>query len=216
MAKFYPQMLMEMELRNFSPRTIEAYLWHVTAFTKMFGKSPAEMGETEIRQYLHHLKTVKKVSSSNINVGYCALRFFYEKVLHRLWNTERLPRPKMEKKLPVVLSREEVQTILDAVSNLKHQTMLMATYAAGLRVSETVHLKIPDIDSKRMVIRVEQGKGKKDRYTLLSQTLLEKLRVYYQAYRPALWLFPGSRPDQPIGVESVQKAFQCAKKKSAS
>jgi site-specific recombinase XerD len=216
MAKFYHQMLMEMELRNFSPRTIEAYVWHLCAFAKMFGKPLDKLGENEIRQYLHHLKTVKKVSSSNINVGYCALRFFYEKVLRRVWNTERLPRPKIEKRLPVVLSREEVQTILDAVANLKHQTMLMTTYAAGLRVSETVHLKLADIDSKRMMIRVEQGKGKKDRYTLLSPTLLEKLRVYYQAYRPALWLFPGSRPGQPIGVASVQKAFQCAKKKSAS
>jgi len=135
MAKFYNQMLMEMELRNFSPRTIEAYVWHVAAFTKMFGKSPADMGEEEIRQYLHHLRTVKKVSSSNINVGYCGLRFFYEKVLQRPWNTERLPRPKVEKRLPVVLSRAEVQQILGAIPQQKYRVMLMTTYAAGLRVS---------------------------------------------------------------------------------
>lgn len=213
MAKYHPQTVMEMELRNFSPKTIRAYVGHISAFAKMFGKSLEQLGENEIRQYLHHLRTVKKVSTSNINIGYCALRFFYTKVLYRAWRVERLPRPKVEKKLPVVLSREEVQQILNAVRKLKYRVMLMTVYAAGLRVSETAKLKLTDIDSKRMLIRVEQGKGKKDRYTLLSDTLLENLRNYYKAYRPAMWLFPGKRSNQPIGVEVVQKAFQRAKKK---
>jgi integrase len=156
---------------------------------------------------------VKKVSTSNINIGYCGLRFFYEKVLHRKWNIERLPHPKVEKRLPVVLSREEVQQILESVHKLKYRVMLMISYAAGLRVSETAKLKLTDIDSKRMLIRVEQGKGKKDRYTLLSDKLLENLRNYYRTYRPKTWLFPGKRPDQPIRVEGIQKAFQRAKKK---
>jgi site-specific recombinase XerD len=179
----------------------------------MFGKSLEQLGENEIRQYLHHLKTVKKVSTSNINIGYCALRFFYEKVLHRQWNTERLPRPKVEKKLPVVLSVEEVRQIFDVAHKLKDRVMLMTTYAAGLRVSETAKLKLTDIDSKRMLIRVEQGKGKKDRYTLLSEALLENLRNYYKTYHPKMWLFPSKRPDQPIRVEAIQRAFRRAKKK---
>lgn len=129
MAKYYNQMVME--LRNLSPKTIEAYMWHVSAFVKMFGKSLEQLGENEIRQYLHHLKTVKKVSTSNINIEYCALRFFYEKVLHRELNTERLQRPKVEQKLPVVLSREEVQQIFDATLKLKYRVMLMTIYAAG-------------------------------------------------------------------------------------
>lgn len=213
MAKYYPQTVMEMELRNFSPKTIQAYVGHISAFAKKFGKSLEQLGETEIRQYLHHLRTVKKVSTSNINIGYCALRFFYTKVLQRKWNLERLPRPKVEKRLPVVLSREEVQQILHAVRQLKYRVMLMLIYAAGLRVSEMTKLKLTDIDSKRMLIRVEQGKGKKDRYTLLSETLLEHLRNYYKTYHPTTWLFPGRRPEQPICAEVIQKSFQRAKKK---
>lgn len=159
MGKLKEQMIMEMELRNFSPKTIEGYLGHMTAFTRLFRKSPAEIGEVEIRQYLHHLKTVKGTGWSNINVGYSALKFFYTKTLHRDWNVEHIPRPKGEKRLPNVLSRSEVADIFDATANLKHCVMLMSTYSGGLRVSETAHLKISDIDSRRMLIRVDQGKG---------------------------------------------------------
>jgi site-specific recombinase XerD len=179
-------------------------------------KSPAEMGEEEVRQYLHHLKTVKKVSSSNINIAYWAMHFFYVKTLHREWKVEKIPHPKTEKKLPVVLAQEEVKKLLEAVSNLKHRVMLMTAYSGGLRVSEVAELKVTDIDSKRMLIRVEQGKGRKDRYTLLSQTLLEELRNYYKAHRPNKWLFPGSRPNEPIDAGSIQRVFKHAKKKPVS
>ena len=216
MAKYYPQMMMEMELRNFSPNTIRAYVRHLRAFAKMFGKSLEQLGENEIRQYLHHLKTVKQVSTSNINIAHCALRFFYVKVLQRKWNSERLPRPKVEKRVPVVLSREEVQKILDAITQPKYRVMLMTIYAGGLRVNELAHLKVSDIDSQLMLIRVDQGKGKKDRNTLLSETLLEHLRSYYKVYRPQTWLFPGKRVDQPIRVQAIQRAFQYAKKKPVS
>ena len=216
MGKLRDQMLMELELRNYAAKTIQAYLGHMTAYTRLFMKSPAEMGEEEVRKYLHHLKTVKKVSSSNINIAYWALHFFYVKTLHRDWNVEKIPHPKTEKKLPVVLAREEVKKLLDAVSNLKHRVILMTAYAGGLRVSEVAHLKIEDIDSQRMMIRVDQGKGKKDRYTLLSQTLLENLRNYYKAHRPQKWLFPGSPPDEPIDAGSIQRVFKRAKKKPVS
>jgi site-specific recombinase XerD len=216
MGKLRDQMKMELELRNYAPKTITAYLGHMTAYTRLFMKSPEEMGEEEVRKYLHHLKTVKKVSSSNINIAYWALHFFYVKTLHREWNVEKVPHPKKEKRLPVVLAREEVKKLLAAVPNLKHRVILMAAYSGGLRVNEAVHLKIEDIDSQRMMIRVEQGKGKKDRYTLLSKTLLENLRLYYKAHRPKKWLFPGNRPDEPIDAGSVQRVFKRAKKKPVS
>lgn len=112
MGRLRDQMLMEMELRNFSPKTIQAYLWHMIAFTRLFGKSPEEMGEDEIRKYLHYLKTVKKVGWSNINIAYSALKFFYVATFHREWSLDKIPRPKGEKKLPVVLSPSEVRRFL--------------------------------------------------------------------------------------------------------
>lgn len=214
MGKLKDQMVMEMELRNYSPRTVKGYLGHMVAFTRFLGKSPAEMGETEIRQYLHYLKTEKRVSWSNINVGYCALKFFYTKTLHRNWNVEHIPRPKAPKTLPNVLSRSEVGKIFDATENLKHRVILMTAYSGGLRVSEVAHLKISDIDSSRMVIRVDQGKGKKDRYTLLSEVLLKELRCYYRLWRPTTWLFPGKDRDKPIDVGSIQRVFKRAKEKA--
>jgi site-specific recombinase XerD len=214
MGKLREQMKMELELRNYAPKTIKAYMGHMVGYTRLFMKSPAEMGEEEIRKYLHHLKTVKKVSSSNINIAYWALHFFYVKTLHRDWSVEKIPHLKKEKKLPVVLAQQEVKKLLEAVSNLKHRAILMAAYSGGLRVSEAANLKVADIDSQRMLIRVEQGKGKKDRYTLLSQTLLENLRSYYKACRPQKWLFPGKQLDEPIDAGSIQRVFKRAKKKA--
>ena len=214
MGELKDRMLMDMELRNFSPKTIKAYLCHMTNFSKLFLKSPSEMGEVEIRQYLYHLKEEKKVSWSNINIGYCAIKFFYTKTLHRGWNVDHLPRPKGEKKLPVVLSRAELKKLFDATSNLKHLTMLMTTYCGGLRVSETAHLKIADIDSSRMLIRVDQGKGRKDRDTLLSAVALKELRCYYLKYRPTTLLFPGKDNDKPIDTGTIQRIFKQARNKA--
>jgi site-specific recombinase XerD len=208
MGKLKDQMLMEMELRNLSDRTIKAYLGHMVSYTKKFGKSPAEMGETEIRQYLHYLKKEKCSSWSGINIGYSALKFFYTKTLHRGWNVEHIPRPKGETRLPVVLSRTEIKKLFDAADELKHLAILMTTYAGGLRVSETAHLKIADIDSSRMLIRINQGKGKKDRYTLLSEVALKELRCYYRKYRPTTWLFPGRNNDSPIDTGTIQQIMK--------
>ncbi|MFQ6003525.1 MAG: tyrosine-type recombinase/integrase [Candidatus Zixiibacteriota bacterium] len=214
MGKLRDQMLMDMELRNFSPKTIEAYLGHMVSFTRLFGRSPAEMGEPEIRRYLHYLLREKQVSWSNINVGYCALKFFYTKTLHRSWNVEHIPRPKTPRTLPEVLSRDEVQRIFEVTPNLKHRTILMTTYSGGLRVSEVAHLKIGDIDSGRMTIRVNQGKGRKDRYTILSEVCLRELRRYYLEYRPRIWLFPGKDQAKPIDVGTIQRVFKDAKHKA--
>lgn len=208
------QMVMEMQLRNYSPKTIQAYTGHIAAYTRLFDKSPAELGDTEIRQYLHHLKIEKKVSSSNINIAYSGLKFFYTKVLDRSWQVDKIPRPKREKKLPVVFSHAEVEALLEAADNLKQRVILMTAYSAGLRIKETVHLKISDVDSDRMTIRVVQGKGRKDRYTLLSEILLVKLREYYLQYRPSSWLFPGKDPDKPLASESLRSIFCDAKTKA--
>ena len=216
MGQLKEQMLMEMRLRNFSPKTIKAYIWYVSDFTKHFGKSPAEMGSDEVREYLHRMLYERELSWSNVNSAYCAMKFFYVQTLHREWDVSKLPRPKGGRRLPVVLSQKEVMRVLAGVPNFKHRVILTTIYSSGLRLSEALHLRISDIDSDRMRIRVEQGKGKKDRDTLLSERALEELRGYWRHYRPTLWLFPGRNPSAPLGPNSIQKAFQNAKKKLAS
>lgn len=215
MGKLRDQMLVNMKLRNFSPKTIKAYLWHMTEFTRRFRKSPDLLGEEEVRQYLYYLREERKVSWSNVNIAYCALKFFYVDTVYRDWQVKKIPRPKGEFRLPIDLSRAEVRKLLAAVSNQKHRVILMTIYSSGLRVSEAAHLKIRDIESARMQIRVDQGKGKKDRYTLLSQKVLGELRDYWRAYRPKFWLFPGQDQDKPICVTTIQRVFQRAKKKPA-
>ena len=215
MGKLRDQMLMDMELRNFKPKTIECYLWHLKSFTKLFNRSPAELGEQEVRHYLHYLKKERHTSWSNVNQGYSALKFFYVQTMQRTWNVDKIPRPKSERSLPQVLSQQEVIGFLDATSNFKYRIIFMAIYSAGLRLSEAAHLRIADIDKNRMQIRVHHGKGNKDRYTLLSKRLLNELRSYWHAYRPTTWLFPG-RDNKPISVSSIQVAFRRSKKKPAS
>jgi len=215
MGKLRDQMLMEMELRNFKPKTIECYLWHMKSFAKLLGRSPTELGDQEIRHYLHYLKKERHTSWSNVNQGYSALKFFYVHTLHRVWNVEKIPRPKGERRLPQVLSQQEVARLLDATLNFKYRVIFMTIYSGGLRVSEATHLKLTDIDSDRMQIRVHQGKGNKDRYTLLSKRLLNELRRYWNAHRPITWLFSG-RHNKPISVSSIQIYFRRLKKKPLS
>jgi site-specific recombinase XerD len=178
------------------------------SFALHFHRSPDELGEQEIRDYLHYLIQVKKGSQSGVSQAYSALKFFYETTLKRDWNGFRIPRVQKGKKLPVVLSQQEIQAIFSATRNLKHRVVLMTIYSAGLRISEVVHLKVSDIDSQRMTIRVQQGKGQKDRYTLLSQRTLEVLRAYWKEYRPSGWLFPGKPETEPLSVSSVQRVFE--------
>jgi len=210
MGKLHDQMKVDLELKNLSPRTRSCYLTWMKSFALHFHRSPEEMGEEEIRKYLHYLIQEKKASQSGVSQAYSALKFFYETTLKRDWNGYRIPRAKKEKKLPVVLSSQEVQAILSATGNLKHRAVLMTIYSAGLRLSEVVHLKVSDLDSQRMTIRVEQGKGRKDRYTLLARRTLDILRDYWQEYRPSGWLFPGEAVTEPLSVSSVQKVFEKA------
>lgn len=210
MGRLYDQMKMDLELKNFSPKTVSCYLHWMVQFVRHYGRSPAEIGEEEIRNYLYHLIKVKRVSQSSINQAYSAMKFFYATTLEREWNVIKIPRIKNSKKLPVVLSMEEVETLLGCIDNLKHLAILTTIYSGGLRVGEATRLKVSDLDSKRMTIRVQDGKGSKDRYTLLGHHTLELLRTYWKAYQPAEWLFPGKDPAKPISVSSIQMVFKKA------
>ncbi len=207
MGKLRDQMEMDMKLRGLSPKTISCYLACMKNIALHFGKSPAELGDEEIRGYLHHLIEERKASQAVISQSYSALKFFFEKTLQKPWDALKIPRSKQNKKLPGVLSNHEVESIFSATSNLKHRAILMTVYSAGLRVGEVTRLKVSDIDSERMMIRVNEGKGLKDRYTLLGERNLDILRLYYKAYRPSAWLFPGKNPSEPLSISSVQRAF---------
>lgn len=212
MGDLQERMIMAMRMRNFSERTIKSYLSYARGFTRMYGKSPTELGEAEVRKYLERLVEQKK-SWSMIRIAYSALKVLYVDTMHQEWKVQKLPKPQREKRLPVILSKEEVGKLLDVVRNIKHRMVLMACYSAGLRVGEAVRLKPTDIDSQRMQIRVEQGKGKKDRYTVLSKTMLDQLRLYWRVYQPQEWLFPGAVPSNHLATRTVQYVFSVAKKK---
>jgi site-specific recombinase XerD len=204
-------MIDDLKVRNRSLRTIQSYIAQVANFARHFGKSPELLGPEEIRQYQVYLVEQRRVSWSNFNQAVCALRFLYRHTLGRDWAVAHIPFPRQPKKLPVVLSQAEVIRFLDAIKKIKFRAILMTAYAAGLRLSEVTHLRVADIDSQRMVIRVRQGKGQKDRYVMLSPTLLEVLRLYWRAERPADWLFPNHKDQlQPISKEVVQRACRRA------
>lgn len=190
MTPLRQRMIDDLRLRNLSPHTEEAYLRAVTKFAQHFGKSPELLGPSEIREYLLTL-TKQGGCWSSFNQVRCALHFLYCVTLKRDWPAGEIVCAKTPKRLPVVLSRDEVSSFLSAIRNLKHRAMLTTLYATGLRAAELVGLRIGDIDSRRMVIRVHQGKGRKDRYVMLSPKLLDLLREYWRKYRPAAWLFPG-------------------------
>ena len=175
MTELRQRMIEELRLRNYSPNTIDTYIRCVAKFAQHFGLSPDRLGPEHVRQYQLFLVQRKKVAWAVFNQTVCALRFFYHHILHRDWMIEHIPYPRHEQKLPVVLSPAEVAAVLDATRDLKHRTILMTIYAAGLRVSELTHLKVTDIDSQRQVICVRQGKGRKDRQVMLSSKLLEVL-----------------------------------------
>ena len=190
------RMLEDMQIRNYSPHTIDGYLRYVAQFAKHFGVSPDRLGPEHIRTYQPYLLK-QQVSESIFIQTVCALRFLYETTLHRPWMVEYIPYPKKPKKLPVILSRDEVQALIRAPSHLKHRLILATLYTTGLRVSELCQLQGTDIDSERMVVRVRQGKGKRDRQVGLSTDLLPVLRRYWKLYGLQSWLFPGHRSPRP-------------------
>ncbi|MFY9327295.1 MAG: tyrosine-type recombinase/integrase [Georgfuchsia sp.] len=210
MTHLRQRMIDDMRIRNFADNTQSAYLQQIITYAEHFHRSPEELGLEAIRAYQLYLTQTRKLSPSSVSVATGALRFLYKVTLKRDWAIDEIPMPKRPFKLPVILSREEVMHFLDSVDSLKHRTILMTAYAAGLRVSEAIHLKVTDIDSQRMMLRVDQGKGRKDRYVMLSPRLLEVLRAYWKTSRPTLWLFPGDVIGHPITRGAVELACQKA------
>ena len=205
----------DMQVRNLSPLTQKAYVQHVSLFARHFNRSPIELGPEEIHSYQVYLTNEKKSAPSSITVAVAALRFLYGTTLHKDWRfDEVLPSPQKPDTLPIVLSPEEVLHFLECVGHIQHRTILTTCYAAGLRIGEAVSLKPNHIDSQRMVIRVEQGKGQKDRYVMLSPRLLEVLRQWWRTARPMGWLFPGDTPEGHISKHSVQWACRKAQRLS--
>lgn len=205
------RMTEDMQVRNLSPHTQASYLQQVSLFARYFGTSPDALTPEHIRTYQIYLTNEKKLATSSIHMAVAALRFLYRITLKKEWTFgEDIPLPKKPQKLPVVLSPEEVVHFLGCVVCSKHRVILTTCYAAGLRISEAVRLKAASVDSARMVIRVDQGKGRKDRYVMLSPMLLEILRNYWKAARPKEFLFPGIHEDRPITKDAVEAACQKA------
>jgi site-specific recombinase XerD len=201
----------DMQVRNLALNTQMSYVRQVSLFARHFNKSPEQLGPEDIRSYQVYLTNEKKLAPGSVLIAVAALRFLYKTSLKRDWPFEEvIPAPKKPQTLPVVLSPEEVLQFLGSVGSRKHHAILCTCYAAGLRISEAVCLVSTDIDSQRMVIRVDQGKGQKDRYVMLSAKLLEILRDWWRVERPKQWLFPGDIPGQHITRDAVGQACQKA------
>jgi integrase/recombinase XerD len=203
MTSLRQRMLEDLRIRNYAPSTAECYVRSVAEFAKHFNKSPEHLGPEEIRSWQLYLVNEKRVKLSSYIQAVCGLRFFYRNTRNCKIEMERIPLPRYEKKLPVILSKEEVKALLEAPRNLGHRTILATLYGTGLRVSEVTHLKVPDLDRERKVIRVRGGKGHKDRQVMLSDPLREVLVAYWRWARPAEWLFPGEKPGRPLSRETV-------------
>jgi integrase/recombinase XerD len=212
MTPLRQRMIEDMRIRNYSPTTIRDYVRHVADFARYFGKSPDQLGPAHIHGYQVHLIDEKKTSWSNFNNAVCALRLFYRVTLQKDWMIKHLPYGKRPKILPVVLSKEEVLRLFAAMPNLKTRIMLMTAYSGGLRVSEVARLRVEDIDRAQMLIRVRQGKGQKDRYVMLSATLLEVLGGCAKLAQPGDWLFPGLRTGHYISPRTLNRACKAAAK----
>ena len=213
MTPLRQRMTEDMQVRNLALNTQTSYLQQVSLFARYFKKSPESLGPDEIRTYQVYLTNERKLAPGSILIAIAALRFLYKVSLKKDWIFEDvIPAPKKPQKLPVVLSPEEVLHFLNCVGGTMHRAILTTCYAAGLRISEVVRLKPTHIDSQRMVIRVEQGKGQKDRYVMLSPKLLEILRSWWRVSKPRCWLFPSDIPGHHISKDAVEQACQKARR----
>ncbi|MGH9628533.1 MAG: tyrosine-type recombinase/integrase [Bryobacteraceae bacterium] len=200
------RMIEDMTVRNFAPNTQESYLRQVSLFARHFGKSPEQLGPEEIRAYQIHLAEERKVSVGTRIVAVSALRFLYAVTLQCDWTVQLIPAPKKDHRLPVILSPQEVLQLLQAAPSFSHHVIFSTMYGTGMRVSEAVHLRAANIDSQRMMIRIELSKGHKGRDVQLSPKLLELLRCYWRKVRPGEWMFPGEIPNQPLSRAAVGDA----------
>jgi integrase/recombinase XerD len=215
MTPLRQRMIEDMQIRNLAPRTQACYVEQVSRFARHFRKSPELLGPAEIRAWQIYLARDKRLAASSISVAVAALRFLYTVTLRREWAIKNdIPTCRQPHQLPEVLSPAEVAAFLDGLKSLKQRMILTVCYATGLRVSEAVRLKPVAIDSQRMVIRVEAGKGRKDRYVMLSPRLLELLRESWRRTHPREWLFPGDRPGEPITRFAVEHACREARARS--
>lgn len=212
MTQLRHEFISTLRIRNYAPNTIKRYTHCLSQYARYFGKSPSELGPKEVKQYLVYLIEEKQSSWSEYRQVICALRFLYTKVLGHEWMAEHIPFPRRERPLPNFLTPEEMKLVLSAVENPKHLMMLEVIYGTGVRVSEMCSLKLADIDSRRQVITVRDGKGNKGRLTLLSSTLLVRLRKYWLQYKPKDWLFEGRRG--PARPSVAQKACARAERDS--
>jgi site-specific recombinase XerD len=208
------RMAEDMQLRNFSPKTIDAYTYHVGRFGEFLGSSPEHATPEDVRSFQLHLINERKVGWSSFNQAVCGLRFLYRTTYPRDWAVSMVPFGKKPKTLPAVLSGQEVTRLLSCVKSLKHRTFLLTLYAAGLRLSEAAALTIADIDSQRMQLRVASGKGAKERLVPLSPRLLEALRHYWKEVRSPKYLFPGKTFDVPLSPTTIQKTCKAAVQKA--
>lgn len=216
MTKLREQMDGAMLLRGFAPRTRQSYLAAVRALAKYYHRSPDGLATEEIEAYHLHLIVERKLAYASVNQSACACRFLFDKVLRRPLARFDIPLAKVPKTLPRLLSREEVTRLFAATPNPRARILLMTTYAAGLRVSEVCALQLADIESApdRMCLKVRQGKGSKDRYTMLSPQLLHTLRDYWQLYHPRTWLLPNASGQGPINIKVAQRAYGVARDKA--
>jgi integrase/recombinase XerD len=214
MTPLRQKMVDHMQLRRLSPSTQHSYTEAVAGLARFYNKTPDKIDNTQIQAYILHLMRDRKLAWSTCNVIVNGLRFFYTKTLG--WDSVRfnIPPCKTKKQLPEILSKEELEQLFSAAANLKHRVLLMTTYSAGLRVSEVVNLQLTDIDSKRMLIRVVQSKGNKDRYVNLSENLLPELRHYWRTYHPQKWLFTSSDGKNSLSVGTAQKIYYLTKQKA--
>ena len=216
MGELRDRMVRDMDVRHFSGRTVEAYLAGVKGLAKYYMRAPDQLSDAEVQRYLLHLREERQLSGSTCNQIRCALKFFYEVTVQRPQASLTVPAMRQAQKLPQILSREEVERIIAAARTLRERLLLMAAYGSGLRVSEVVALRPADLDVERGVIRVEQGKGKKDRYTVLAERLVREVGQYYAVYGcPAHWVFP-QRHDasRHMDTSSAQKIYYTAKRRA--
>ena len=214
MTELRKRMIEDLKIRNYSDQTIRSYVHAVAEFARYLGKSPDQLGAEHIRQYQLYLLYDKKIDWSTFQIRMSALKFLYTKTLKQTWFDVYVAKPKVVRKLPRVLTRDQVKTILDATKNLKHRALLATLYDAGLRCAETQQLRVSDIDSRRMVINIRAGKGKYPRQVKLSPKLLELLRIYWRWRKPKGWLFPGQIPGMPMSLGAIRAVCTSVGKKA--
>ena len=209
----FEELKKELISRRYSFKTVKSYIRFNRELLRFVNKLPDFVSQEDIKAFLFELADKKALSTSGLNIAINALKFFYGEVLHQQFVYE-IKRPRRDKKLPVILSKEEVAAIIAAVQNLKHKVILMITYAAGLRVSETASLKMEDIDCWRKIIHIKGAKGKKDRVTLLSEVAFKFLTDYCMKFKPEKWLFTGAEPGKHLSIRTIQNIFEQAKEKA--